>query len=118
MKLPDLDGVRERAPSLCDLLEDFDDRGYDVAEAIDELVALADDRRVSAAEAAVILGYKHAPNANDALKELAPSEILTRGRLYRARDVERLAAERDEARREREARRRPRKSQEQMEIGG
>jgi hypothetical protein len=95
------DKVRREAPTVAALLDAPTTPQVDATTlraAWDELVRLADDRRMGAKEAYTILGVL-SPNLYLTLQgRVEPAEKLAMGKTYRARDIEALAAERKRAR--------------------
>jgi hypothetical protein len=103
-----MDGLRDRAPRTAELLQHLQEDTVAlvwsawwrpdlmVPEVRDEVAALADDRRVGAAEAAVILKVPQSANVHAVLNRaiedgrLEVAEDLAMGKTYRARDVEAL----------------------------
>jgi hypothetical protein len=120
-----MDGLRDRAPRTAELLRHLQEDAVAlvwsawwrpdlmVPEVRDEVAALADDRRVGAAEAAVILKVPQSANVHAVLNRaiedgrLEVAEDLAMGKTYRARDVEALQRWRVE---QRAAREQPRRS--------
>lgn len=95
--------ARREAPTIASLLEGLDAQQIKVADtraAWDELLRLADDRRMGAKEASAVLGVQ-GPNlyatlrGPDALRlfgaPIEPVDTLAMGAAYRARDIEALA---------------------------
>lgn len=97
-----VDRARHAAPVIATLLDELKAREatvVDTVEAWDELVRLADDRRVGAKEASKILDVEGS-NLYDALKgptavrvfgqPVVPVDVLAGGAVYRAREIEQL----------------------------
>lgn len=111
------DRARRSAPTIANLLDDLAAREatvVDTTEAWDELITLADDRRLGAKEASETLGVK-GPNLYQTLqgpdairifgKPVEPVDVLAGGRVYRAREIEQLARALNAADPDRRARR-------------